>query len=256
MEHKIGIDLTVSSTKPCKKLYTFYFETFRIILNPSPSSVKKTEVEDGLRIDQVTLLTQDIEDYVSAGAVYVDPTAAYDTVWHRTAASPASCCDAYLTDTHSPHDTIKTFCLTVFNDHASHCSGSCFFGYNSPPAAARELFKPSTDSASLVVPSQKPNFSVLGLGFFWGSVTCGGVFAFLRPTLPGLGRLSNGPIFSPKYLYETRLSYESVEPLIGFLAYLDQNLCHKNQKVVENSTPKKGKQNRITPLLDMAITRC
>jgi len=27
--------------------------------------------------------------------------------------------------------------------------------------------------------------------------------------------------------------------LIGFLAYLDQNLCHKNQKVVKISTPKK-----------------
>jgi len=40
LERKIGIDLTVSSTlkKPSKN-YTFYFETFRIILNPS--SVKK-----------------------------------------------------------------------------------------------------------------------------------------------------------------------------------------------------------------------
>ena len=37
--------------------------------------------------DQVTLLTQDIEDSLSAkkkaGAVFVDLTAAYDTVWHR-----------------------------------------------------------------------------------------------------------------------------------------------------------------------------
>jgi len=37
--------------------------------------------------DQVTLLTQDIEDSFSAekkaGAVFVDLTAAYDTVWHR-----------------------------------------------------------------------------------------------------------------------------------------------------------------------------
>jgi len=31
-----------------------------------------------------------------------------------------------------------------FNDHASHHSGSCFFGYNSPAAIAREFFKPST----------------------------------------------------------------------------------------------------------------
>ena len=38
-------------------------------------------------VEQVTLLTQDIEDSFSAkkkaGAVFVDLTAAYDTVWHR-----------------------------------------------------------------------------------------------------------------------------------------------------------------------------
>ena len=38
-------------------------------------------------LDQVTLLTQDIKDSFSAkkkaGAVFVDLTAAYDTVWHR-----------------------------------------------------------------------------------------------------------------------------------------------------------------------------
>jgi len=37
-------------------------------------------------VDQVILLTQDIEDSFSAkkaGAVFVDLTAAYDTVWHR-----------------------------------------------------------------------------------------------------------------------------------------------------------------------------
>ena len=49
--------------------------------------------------------------------------------------------------------------LLPFNDHQSHYSGSSFFCYNSAPAAAREVFKPSTDSASLVVSSQK-KFSV------------------------------------------------------------------------------------------------
>jgi len=100
------------------------------------------------------------------------------------------------------------------------------------------VFKPSTDSASLVLQSQK-NFSVLGLGFSWGSVTSGGVFAFLWPTLPGPGRQSNVPTFRPTYFYETRLSYEFLEPSIGFLAYLDQNLCHKKQKVVKISIAKK-----------------
>jgi len=40
--------------------------------------------------------------------------------------------------------------MEPFNDHASHYSGSDVFGYNSPPAAAREVFKPSTDAARLV----------------------------------------------------------------------------------------------------------
>jgi len=41
---------------------------------------------------------------------------------------------------------------------------------------------------------------------------------------------------------ETRLSYESLEPLIDFLAYLDKKLCHTKQKVVKLSTPTKGNQ--------------
>jgi len=112
------------------------------------------------------------------------------------------------------------------------------FGYNSPAAAARAVFKPSTDSASLVVPNQNKIFS-FGFGVLFGDVTSGGVFAFLWPTLPGPGRPWNGPTYWPKYFYETRLSYECLEPLIGFLSYLDQNLCHKKQKVVKISTPKK-----------------
>jgi len=47
------------------------------------------------------------------------------------------------------------------------------------------------------------------------------------------------PIERPKYFSETRLSYEFLEPLIVFLAYLDKKLCQKKQKVVKISTPKK-----------------
>ena len=92
------------------------------------------------------------------------------------------------------------------------------------------MFKPSMYSESLVVSSQKKKISVLGLGFSWGAVTNGGVFAFLWPTLRGPGRPSNGPTLWPKSFYATRLSYESLEPLIGFLAYLDEKLCHKTKK--------------------------
>ena len=74
---------------------------------------------------------------------------------------------------------------TQFNDHQSHYSGSCIFGYNSAPAAVREVFKPSTDSASLLVSSQKKIFSLrlgvlLGERHKWG---CFRVFMayFARP---------------------------------------------------------------------------
>ena len=76
-----------------------------------------------------------------------------------------------------------------FNAHASQYVGARFFGYNSPAAAAREVFKPSTHSASLVVPSQKKNFSFM----LW--VLLGG-----------------------------SLQYESLEGLMDFLAFLVQKL--------------------------------
>ena len=55
-----------------------------------------------------------------------------------------------------------------FNDRKSQQMGEYVFGYNSPAAAAREVFKPSTDSslASLVVPSQKKHFQF----WVWGSL--------------------------------------------------------------------------------------
>ena len=48
--------------------------------------------------------------------------------------------------------------LKSFDDHAGHYNGLCVFGYNSSAAAAREVFKPSTDSESLVVPIHKKSF--------------------------------------------------------------------------------------------------
>ena len=42
-----------------------------------------------------------------------------------------------------------------------------FFGHKSPAARARELFKPSTDSASLLVDIKKKIFR-FGFEVFWG----------------------------------------------------------------------------------------
>ena len=63
--------------------------------------------------------------------------------------------------------------IIPFNAHQSQYVGSRFFGYISPAAAAREVFKPSTDSASLVVPSQKNFFQFWVLGSLGGSSQVG-----------------------------------------------------------------------------------
>jgi len=62
----------------------------------------------------------------------------------------------------------ETF-LIPFNARAGHHRGRHFFGHNSPAAIARELFKPSTDSASLLVATKK--IFDLGLAFSLGDVT-------------------------------------------------------------------------------------
>ena len=58
-----------------------------------------------------------------------------------------------------------------------------------------------------------------------------GVFSrFYGLRYPALDAHQMGSHFLPKYFCETRLSYESLDPLIGFLAYLDEKLCHKTKK--------------------------
>jgi len=118
--------------------------------------------------------------------------------------------------------------------------------YNSPADWASKLLKPSTDSASLLVEIEIKIFSFWVCGSLGEDVTSGGVIFILlaefRPSLRGPGRQSNWPIVSLKLFLETRLSYKSLEPLIDFLAYLDQKLCHTNQKVVKLSNPTKGNQ--------------
>jgi len=83
-------------------------------------------------------------------------------------------------------------------------------------------------------------------------------FSFYWPSLglvyAALDANPMGQLFRSCFL-ETRLSYESLEPLIDFLAYLDQTLCLTNQKVVKLSTPTKGNQGLNNTSLYMAINR-
>jgi len=79
--------------------------------------------------------------------------------------------------------------MQPFNDCARQHIGAPFFGHKSPAARARELFKPSTDSASLLVDIKKKNILCFGFEAFWGgNVTSRGVFVLFWPYLPGPGR--------------------------------------------------------------------
>ena len=106
--------------------------------------------------------------------------------------------------------------------------GAYVFGYNSPISAAREVFKRSTDSTSLVVSSQTKVFS-FGFGVLLGGATKGGVFAFLWPIFRGPGRQSKESIIWLKFVLETRQSSETLEHLVGFVKYLESELWQKNK---------------------------
>ena len=69
--------------------------------------------------------------------------------------------------------------------------------HNSPGDWAIELFKPSTDSASLELLINKI-FFILGLSISGGNVTSRGIFALFWPSFPGPGRRPNGPYFGIK----------------------------------------------------------
>ena len=115
----------------------------------------------------------------------------------------------------------------------SHCFGRALQHYYSPADWARELFKPSADSASLKVQTY---FFVLGVEFSSGSVTlragfrlCGQVYLAHTPT--------QWAIFWLNFVLDLRLSSESLESLIGLLAYLDPKLWLHKQKLVKILPP-------------------
>ena len=174
------------------------------------------------------------------------------------------CCHVWLTANTNKlvrklnSDFLNIFCeLNPFRPIAATYLTKLFNSitiHNSPAARAREVFKPSTDSASLLVPTQKKKF-FSGLGTPLGDVTSGGVLAFLWPTLPGPRRQYNESIFA-QVLFGNQTIIRVFERLIDFLAYLEPKLCRKKQKVVKIPTPSNTNLGCITPSLYMAITRC
>jgi len=69
--------------------------------------------------------------------------------------------------------------LKPFKDRARQYIGACFFSYNSPVAIARELFKPSTDAASLLGSIKRKFFLIWVRDSPATGSQSGGVFVFL-----------------------------------------------------------------------------
>jgi len=134
-----------------------------------------------------------------------------------------------------------------FNARAGHYSGGHFLCHNLP--VAREVFKPSTDSARRLVSTKKNIFSfafgvLLGGRHKWGCFcvfvvnftdvyTMRGflcIFVYIWITASSPGSWPMKPISWLKVFLDSRLEYESLEGLMYFLAFLVQN----NGKIIRN----------------------
>jgi len=107
--------------------------------------------------------------------------------------------------------------------------------------------QPSTDSERFPVYLEKNIFD-LGLGFAVGGIIMGHIFAILWLRLPGPGHQPNRSFFLAQGFLESRLSSKSLEPLIGFLAYMGSKLWLK-LKIGKNSIPTNADPGYITPIL-------
>jgi len=89
---------------PFKILERLIYSRFEPTIYPLVTLEQPGFRHERLTIDQVTGLTHDIEDRFwakKAGAVFVDVTAAYDTVWHCGLTCKLLRMLQYLTDTWS-----------------------------------------------------------------------------------------------------------------------------------------------------------
>ena len=99
--------------------------------------------------------------------------------------------------------------FAIFNPLAAMI-GRPFFSHKSPAARASELFKPSVDSASLLVDIKKKKFFVFGGGFLEVTSQWGHVLEFWPP-LAGPGPQHIGPFFWLKVLLTTIHIYRALD---------------------------------------------
>ena len=131
------------------------------------------------------------------------------------------------------------FVTSPFNGRACLYIGQHIFVNNSQASIARELFKPSKDSASFLV-LIKNKIIWFKWGVFLGDVTKRTCFLFW-PNLTGLGRQCNESYYWLKLFLETRRSAASIEHLTDLLGCLEPTLWSKNpillqiQKIAENA---------------------
>jgi len=98
-------------------------------------------------------------------------------------------------------NNIAEYCVNPLSPAIAKILAQDLQRYNSPADWARKLFKPSTDSASLLVEIEKKSFR-FGFVVLWGRTSQVGLsFSFYWPSLRGPGRQSNEPIASLKFFF-------------------------------------------------------
>jgi len=138
-----------------------------------------------------------------------------------------------------------------FQSRVRHFFCRALQSHNSPGDWARELFKPSTDSASLLVKIEKKIF-VLGLSFSGRNVTSRGVFALFWPSLPGPGRRPNGPFFGLKSLVENWVKIRVYRAFDWHSSISGAKIMAHEPKIDQNFAPSKVTLGDISP---QAVTR-
>ena len=141
------------------------------------------------------------------------------------------CCVVYMNCTRnymhfSKQKNMNASEIIMVKSRVRHFSCKTLQSYNSPGDCARELFKPSTDSESLVVKIETKNFGFGGV--FWRRRHKEDIFWKSRPHLVGPGPQPIDPFLWFKGLVKTRWKFASIEPFIDLLAHLWPKLWAKN----------------------------
>ena len=124
--------------------------------------------------------------------------------------------------------------FTQISENCRKCIASPTDGISAsdslPLEHARELFEPSKDSWSLCsLHWKKKTFEIYVRGFRWVLLEKGKVLLFLIVLLWRLHPV-NGPNMWLKIWLYSSLKYESLEPLMDFLAFLGPKLWPDNPK--------------------------